>query len=341
MATSQQSFRTAFIWVASGALLFVLWHVRTALLLAFGAILVAILLGILSDWIAQKTKLPRGLGLLVATCLVLSLVVGTLWMFGAQISGQFSNLFRHVADGEKYLSAMLKRNGAGGLSLGLSDNGSALITNSLGEVASLSLGVAEGTVVLLVSAIFLAADPALYRRGIVALFRPQWRDHAGEALDLIGTSLKMWLLGQLILMVSVGILTYIAVLLLGLPNPTVLALVAGFTEAVPYLGPFVGAGLALLVALNMGWETVLATAAAYALIHIFEGYVLGPWVQQRFVFIPPAVIIIGITAATLLFGSLGAILAAPMTVAVFVAVKVLYVRDTLNEPTALPEDVSL
>ena len=341
MTSVVTTIRTALIWVAMVALLFVLWQIREAVLLAFGAILVAILLRVLGRWVSKKLHFPEKLGLLIVACVMLSVGISTLWLFGAQISDQFSHLFQQVSNGEEYLRTHLGKNGALSLGNGLSGTSSAFITDSIKKVATFSLGFVGGAVVLLVMAIFMAADPDLYRRGVAELFPRDHRDRAREAFDLIGSSLKLWLLAQLILMVTVGTLTYIAVLLIGLPNPVGLALVAGLTEAVPYLGPFIGAAPALLIALNMGIETILATVGAYLLIHLIEGYLLGPWIEHRFITIPPALVIFGIAAASLLFGTLGAILAAPMTVAVYMAVKVIYVRDTLSEPTSMPKDTKL
>ncbi len=59
-------------------------------------------------------------------------------------------------------------------------------------------------------------------------------------------------------------------------------------------------------------------------------------VQRRLVFVPPAVLLLSIVAVTEIFGMIGIIFAAPITVIAFVAVKKLYVRDSLGQPTELP-----
>jgi predicted PurR-regulated permease PerM len=158
---------------------------------------------------------------------------------------------------------------------------------------------------------------------------------------LIGTSLKLWLLGQLIVMAIVGALSYVALLLIGVPSPAALALIAALTEIVPYLGPFIGAVPALLVALSLGIVPVLWVAAAYLGIHLIEGYFIAPMLQRRFVHIPPALALIGIVAMGLLFGTFGVVLAVPLTTAIMTAVKVFYIRDTLHEEADIPEESPL
>jgi predicted PurR-regulated permease PerM len=90
------------------------------------------------------------------------------------------------------------------------------------------------------------------------------------------------------------------------------------------------------VAFTKSPDAVLWTAAAFLAIDQIEGHLLVPLVQRYLVFIPPAVILLGIVTVTSLFGTAAAIFAAPLTVVIFVAVKVLYVRDALGEQTRVP-----
>lgn len=333
-----QSFRTAAIWIGLAAAAFILWRTRDALLIAFGAILVAILLSEFAGWIARYTRLPRGPALLAATCVVLGLLGVTVWLFGTQMSGQLSDVMHRVQQSVEQIRSALSDQGLSGMSQELAQGGASMVGDALRAVLSVGLGFTEGLVVLVISAIYLAAQPRLYRDGLVQLFAPRLRPKAGEAVDLIGYSLKYWLVGQLILMVMVGVLSFAAMWLIGLPSPAGLGLIAGITEAVPYLGPFIGAIPAVLVALTQGFDAALWTLAAYLGIHLLEGYFVAPLIQHRFVTIPPALVLIGIVMAEMLFGKVGVVFAAPLTVAVFVAVKVLYVRDTLKQPTPVPGD---
>jgi predicted PurR-regulated permease PerM len=205
-----------------------------------------------------------------------------------------------------------------------------MITSMITDVASVGLRFIEGAVVLIITAIYLAAQPGLYREGVVAMFRPASRPRVREVVELVETTLRRWLLGQLVLMLLVGILSFIALLLIGLPNPIALALIAGIAEIVPYVGPFISAVPALLVALTQGFGPVLWTAIAYLLVHLVEGYVAAPLLERHFVTIPPALILIGIVAVDLVFGTIGIVLAAPITVVIYMLVKMTYVDDPLE-----------
>ncbi|HZT25816.1 MAG TPA: AI-2E family transporter [Pseudolabrys sp.] len=329
--SARRSFQTALIWVAAGALAFVLWRIRAALLLAFGAIMLAILLRIFSSIIARWTRASEHISLALATCFVLAVIGVTAWLFGSQMSNQFNEVLQHVETGEQNLRRMLQASGFGGLGSQVTQTGVSFISNSAREILAGGLHFVEAVVIMGISAIYLAAQPQLYRRGIVYLFRPKWRPRAAEAVDVIGRSLKLWLLGQLVLMLATGILSFIAVWLIGLPNPVALGLIAGIAEIIPYLGPFISAIPAVLVALTQGLGPAVWTIIAYLLIHMLEGYVSAPLLQRYFVTIPPALILIGIAAVDLLFGAAGIVLGAPITVALYIAVKMSYVEDPLEE----------
>jgi predicted PurR-regulated permease PerM len=116
----------------------------------------------------------------------------------------------------------------------------------------------------------------------------------------------------------------------GLPSPFALGLIAGIAEFIPYVGPVIAAVPAVLVAATQGLSAVIWTVLAYVLIHQAEGHVLMPLIQRWMVFIPPAVILLGIATIGSLFGAWAIPLASPITVVLFVMVNKLYVRETLG-----------
>lgn len=329
--TTRRTFQTALIWIAVATLAFVLWYIRQGVLLVFGAVVLAVLLSMLASFISDWTRMPHGPSLALATGVVIAVIGFMFWRFGAQLSSQFGQLVQHVQRGEEFLRSTFHNSGLAQLGAQVTEQGTSFITGAISGILSTGLTFVEAAIVLAISAVYFAAQPDLYRNGFAKLFQPGRQRRILRALDLIGRALKLWLLGQLMLMIGVGILSFVAVWLIGMPNAVALALLAGMLEIVPYLGPFISAIPAVLVALTLGITPALWTIVAYTLIHVFEGYITEPMIDRYFVTIPPALILTGIVASDLLFGTIGVIMAAPMTVVLYMAVKMIYVENPLDE----------
>ena len=210
------------------------------------------------------------------------------------------------------------------------------VTSVIEQFLTLSTSFLAALLVLVIGAIYLAAQPELYRQGLIKLFPARLQAKTAEKLDHIGNTLRLWLLGQLIQMVLIGLLSGLAVWMIGRPSAIALGLIAFAAEFIPYLGPIIAAAPAVLVAATVSTGALLWTVAAYIIIHQTEGNLFTPLIQRQLVFIPPAVMLFGIVAISTLFGPVSIILAAPIAVVVFVAVKTLYVRDALGQHTEIP-----
>jgi predicted PurR-regulated permease PerM len=189
---------------------------------------------------------------------------------------------------------------------------------------------------VIVAGIYLAADPDVYRRGLAKLFPPTQHGRIEDALDATGTALRLWFGGQLLSMSLVGAVYGLAFWFIGLPSPLALGVMAGVLDFIPYLGPILGAIPALILASTVDTTTVLWTLAAVVIIQQLEGNVLMPVIQRRAVELPPALGLFAIVVFGLLFGFIGVFLAVPLTVAIMVLVKKLWIRETLGEATTLP-----
>jgi predicted PurR-regulated permease PerM len=328
--SNRRQFQIALTWGAAALLIWILWEARLAILLAFGSVLTAILLGSLASIIASWTRVPEKVGLGLATLLVIAAIGVTFWLFGSQLSWQFSGVLKQVQAGQQHLQSMMTQDGASQFGSTVAEKATSLITSMATEIASVGFRFVEGGVVLVITAIYLAAQPQLYSRGVAAMFSPASRPRVNETIVLVETTLRRWLFGQLVLMVIVGVLTVVALIAIGIPDPAALALIAGLAEIVPYVGPFISAVPALLVALTLGWWPLLLTAIAYLIVHLVEGYIAAPLLERHFITIPPALILIGIAAVDLIFGTAGIVLAAPITVVIYVLIKAIYVEDPLE-----------
>ena len=122
-----------------------------------------------------------------------------------------------------------------------------------------------------------------------------------------------WVRGQLILMLAIAAAATIGYVVLGLPNPALLGVIAGLCEAIPMVGPFLAFAPAVLVALATGDPTRALMVVAYALvIQQIESNVLVPRIMGSTVGISPLTVLIGILIGATLAGLPGAFLAVPI-----------------------------
>jgi predicted PurR-regulated permease PerM len=149
-------------------------------------------------------------------------------------------------------------------------------------------------------ALLLLLSPKIQRQRVHAI----WND--------VEFRLGAYVRGQVTLMVIIGAASYIGLLILGVPFAPALALIAGITEAIPIVGPLVGAVPAVIVGFTVSPVTGLLVAALYVVIQALENNVLVPKIMSSNVGLNPLVIIIAIVAGSTLNGVIGALLAIPL-----------------------------
>ncbi len=321
-----------------GALaLLLVWLLSDVLLLIFAAILMACVLHGGATKIREWTGLPRGVALLLLVVVVLVVIGGSIWWRGPKIASQTSEIAQNfVQQGERLEQYVLgtswgkqaaaQAGGASGWSI-LGKVGSYIPT-----VADSLLGMVSSLVILIATALFLAASPSLYRDGLVRLLPLHWRARGREVLDDMGEALKLWFIGQLLDMAVVTVLTGVGLYVLGVKLAGTLALLAGLLNFVPYIGALAGSLPALLIASSQGPSLALYTAILITAVQLVEGNVIAPLIQKRTVDLPPAVTILSQTVLGSLFGLLGIILATPLAAAGMTFVKKVYVESTLERP---------
>jgi predicted PurR-regulated permease PerM len=341
MQANDTSFLQRTVVFAFAALtLFLVWYLFNVVFIAVGAIVFATLLRLGADPFRRCLRLPRSVALIFSIVLLLASLGGVAYLFGARIAGDLQDVLDRAQSAEANITANLQGSQFGKMLLKHIGDADLSLSSIIAHMFSITTTFVEAVIVVLITSVYLAAQPETYRAGIILLFPPRLHARAAETLDSIGTALRLWLIGQLISMLLVGLLSTIAVSIIGLPSPIALGLIAGVAEFIPYIGPVFASIPALLVAATIDLSAVIWTLIAYLLIHQIEGQLFVPLIQHRMVYIPPAVILLGIVTTTVLFGFVSIIFAAPIVIIVFVAVKKLYIRDTLREETDIPGDAA-
>jgi len=206
------------------------------------------------------------------------------------------------------------------------------------SIFSSTVAVLGGLIILVFVAIFVAVDPGLYHRGLMHLFPHRMRRRAGEVMSATATTLRRWLLMQLVAMLVIGTVTTVVLLLLGVKAAIALGIIAGLLEFIPYVGPILSAVPAIAMALVDGPEKAIYVVLAYTAIQQLEGMVLQPLLMKEGLQLPPVITILGQALFSLVFGFLGLLVAVPVLASVMVPVKLLYVRDVVGDDVSVPGD---
>ncbi|MFZ1922064.1 MAG: AI-2E family transporter [Xanthobacteraceae bacterium] len=316
------------------------WFLFDVVLVVIGAIVVATLLRLIAEPFTTWGRLPQPIALTISGVIIVGAVGGAGYLFGTRMEAELSDVFQRATTAAASITAQLQSSNLGKVVLSHIQGGAGFsIPELLTGLFSVSITFVGTAVVTLIGGFYLAAQPDTYRNGLARLFPRQWRGNVDETIEDIGRALHLWLIGVLIQMVLIGTLSTGAVWLIGLPSPLALGVIAGFAEFIPYLGPLIAAVPAVLVAVTKGDNAAFWTILAYLAIHQIEGNLIVPLIQRRMVYIPPAVMLLGLVTILFLFGGISVIFAGPIAVMVFIAIKKLYVRDSLGEQTRLPGEL--
>jgi predicted PurR-regulated permease PerM len=205
------------------------------------------------------------------------------------------------------------------------------LTRYLFPFLSSTIEVVTGLLIIVFFSIYIAVDPDMYRQGILHLVPHRNRNRAGEVLSAIAAMLRRWLLTQLIAMVTLGVVTTVVLLILGVKAAFALGLLAGLLEFIPTIGAIISS----LPAIAMGFldspEKALWVAIAFVGVHFLEGHLLIPLLMKGGVDLPPALTIFSQGLMALLMGFLGLMCAVPLLAASVVAVKMIYVEDVVGD----------
>lgn len=315
------------------------------LLILFAGLLVAAFLHGSAHWIHAKTRIPQNLALLLVCVLIVASVVAWAMLAAPSIAKQFGELGETLPVALDRLAARVGQEGWGQYLIGMFDGGEGITSGRLVAGArtafSLVSGVLGTGLLILFVGLFVAADPGVYRRGLMALVPVRRRHRIGEVLEELARTLRHWLLAQLFSMAVVGVMTWVGLALLGVPLALTLALVAALLTFIPNIGPILAAVPAVLLGLMVGSTTAIGVAVLYIGIQIAETYGITPFVQRRMLDLPAALII----AAQAIFGVIGGIfgllVATPLAAVIVVVVRELYVEDVVEKPVIeQPEGVT-
>ncbi|WP_374686443.1 AI-2E family transporter [Promineifilum sp.] len=342
--------RATLVFVSLGLSFWLLYRFNQVAFTLFVAIMLGTMFRPVVVWL-QRRGLPGNAGVILIYLLLLAALIGFTLLVAPLIVTQTATIVAAMPGYIQTLSDWLVNNpnlliGRLGelfsisLSPGqapLQQTGQEILDSAgraVGYIGSASQIVLTAGAILLI-AFYWTLDGPRYTKSLTLLIPKAHRESTLELISAIETKVSAYIAGQGILMLLVGGMALAAYLLIGLPYVLVLALVAGLMEAVPLVGPFLGAVPAALVAMSLGPDKLVWVIVATLIIQQLENSLLVPRVMRKAVGVNPFVSLLAIFAFSSLLGVAGALMAIP-TAAIIQLVLDRYVF----RPDALEPEVS-
>ncbi len=310
-------------------LAYLLLKIQIVIVLLIAGILLATAIGGPVEWLHKHRNIGRGPAILLVYLLLLSglglffyLLIPPIAREAGGLARDFPNRIETLRTQVQTSDNSLIRTGGGRLFAiigGYTSGGG----GGAAATPGLAFGVLQGLggVIVTLFTLFLIAfywitEKPLVKRAIVSVFAPSQRRRVLHLWHEVEGKLGSWIRGQLILMAVVGVLATTAYGLMGLPFWLILGVIAGLTEAIPAVGPILGAVPAVILALTEDWKLALAVVAFVIVLQLLENAVLVPRIMRGTVGLTPLTIILAILAGSEFQGLVGALLAIPVAGAI-------------------------
>src|SRR6266702_115880 len=296
--------------VGFAALLLFSWHFAATLFLIFAGMLLGVALNAMTNMLGRVVGLTHSLRLTIVCLALAGLLSGVVFLGGATIAQQAAALSDTIKSQLVGVKAFLERNGidtsyfelgtpaapsaasstpatpAAAATHNLPSAGA--LASSGGAIVSQTFKLLLGTVsavgnffIVLFLGLTFAAQPGVYRRGLLFMAPAKHRARATVIVDRIGETLERWLMAQIITMFAVFLVTLIGLAIIGIPSSFILGIQAGLLAFIPTVGALLGGLIVVLASLASGWVAAASAFVLFLGVHAMESYILTPIIQRH------------------------------------------------------------
>jgi len=329
--------------VLFAALLLFAWSFAATLFLIFAGMLLGVALNAMSNLLGRLVNLPHALRLAVVCLALAGLLSGIVVLGGNTIAKQATVLSNTIKSQLGNVKTFLEEHGVDtsyldftsasqtataegaaaaatpGTSPAHNLPSAGTLASSGGAIVSQTLKVLLGTVsvvgnffIVLFLGLAFAAQPSVYRTGLLFMAPAKHRARATVIVDRIGDTLERWLIAQIITMAAVFLVTWIGLAIIGIDSSFILGIQAGLLAFIPTVGAILAGLIVVLASLASGWIAGLSAFILFLGVHAMESYVLTPIIQRQALDIPPATLFAFQILLGVVFGIWGLALALPL-----------------------------
>ncbi len=299
-------------------------EISSILLLVYVAFLIAVAVNPLVIWFESK-RIPRSLSSIAVILALFGSIAVLLSSFIKPLVTQTQNFLSRLPEIIKKVSSYnINIESLSSQAFIVSDN---VFKIAIGTVA----GIITTFTTLVISYYILQSRPNL-KKSLKSIFGHKYVLFY-NILTQLEKKLGSWVRGTVILMLSVGILSFLGYMLIGLPYAVALGVIAGLLELIPNIGPTITAVFAIVVGLSLSPTHGLAALIVSVLVQQLENNILVPKIMQKATGLHPIVTMVALLIGFTLGGPALAVISLPITITIQVIISHIH----LNKQNHLPE----
>lgn len=293
----------------------IVYFLRDIILMFVVALLLATVMSPAVDWF-EKKKIPRWLGSLIIYLIVLSIVIGLILIALPIIKSESRLFLYNLPDFVRSLVNFFQKSPQ---ELPFGDWFSGR-TGSIYSFFSTLTGQIFSIFMIFVLAFYISVEKREVRNLLLSIVPKEYHHFVENFLAASQEKIGAWGRGMLILSLTIGILSYIGLTILGVRFALILALIAALTEIIPWIGPWLGAIPALIVGFADSFLKGILVGVLYLVIQQLENTFIAPYVMKKSVGLKPLVTILVLLVGGKIAGLWGMILSVPVTTLIFILV---------------------
>ncbi len=305
------------------AVILVVWFlyvIRDVIWLFLVAIIITAALDPLIKGVQKLLKAKRGISTGIVYILFFTALALLIAFIVPSLSGQFDQLGRDLP---QFIAQFAPEGVTIPQDISFSDVGQKFVT-MVNNPFSTTVGLLS-TVISIVAVIsmsfYMSLQGDALKKAILLVTPQKHKSYTTSLIDRIQENFGRWMAGQIVTMIFVGVLYYIALTLLGVPYAPILALIGGLLEIIPYFGPIIASVPAILFGLMQGPIVGVTVAISYFVINMIENHLLIPKIMNKAVGLNPVIVILVLLIGGKIAGVIGIFLAVPVAGAISLFVK--------------------
>lgn len=328
--------------IAIFVLLYFLYLIGDILILFFVSLVFS---SALDPWVDQlkKKKIPRSLSVLLIYFIVFAFLGTAIYLITPPIINEVNGISKNLPQYFESLSSKFSVLQDLSLKYGLLNNTAGSFDVFTGYLQNTASGVLFtlfnifggifSFVLILVLTFYMVVEESAMKKLVWSLAPDKHQAYLMHLINRMQLKMGYWLRGQLIIALSLAVMSYIGLEILGVNYALVLALLVGFFSFIPYMGAILGAIPAIFIAFTQSPLLAALSVILFYIIHFIEGNFLQPKIMQKAVGLNPIISILAILAGFKLAGMIGAVLSIPVVTALSVFIKDIFDSRESNKET--------